>query len=1014
MSASEKTPVSGSALGRLRQLRHWTALVLGLAVALPTMAQFTSDIDVYSGTAGGGAPNVLILLDNTANWNTAFSNERAALTNTINQLVQASTIGRFRVGLMMFTESGTGNSNVDGGYMRAAIRTLDSTNAPPFIGLLESMHVQNDVSNGGKLGKTMAEAYYYFTGAAPNSGRDKVKTDYTGNTQGTAQSRAIYALPGNALTGVAGAAYQRPGVDGCAGSYIIYISNGAAQDNQSDNTDASNRLSAAYTAAGLTRPADITNLSPNGSISNVADEWARFMKVSPSSITTFTMDVDPGTTGQAPGWSALLKSMARSSGGEYFAVSSSGTQIAEKLAGIFSQLQARDSVFASASLPVSMSSRGTYENQVFMGMFRPDGNSWPQWRGNLKQYKFGYDPATDTLALVDAAGNDTVSSASGFLSPTATSFWTSPSTFWSNERMGTPPSASDSPDGEVVEKGGIAQLIRSAYATNQASRSIYTCVGCSAITNLATADAAKFRVGNSALPSTLDAATINWVRGTNTEADTAPSTTPATTIRPGVHGDVLHSRPAVVNYGGTTGVVVFYGANDGMLRAISGKQTGTGAGSELWGFVPEEHFDKLRRLRDNSPPIRISTTVVGDETAASRPRPRDYFVDGPISIHRVAGTGGAADQVYLYVGMRRGGRFMYALDVSDPLQPRFLWKKSNTDTDMGKLGQTWSEAKVARVKGRTNPVLVMGGGYDAAAEDAASPGTTTMGNAVFVLDAITGAVLKRFDTDRSVAADVSLMDLDNDGFTDRAYAVDTGGNVYRLDLETPTGTTTANWSIYKLAALAGSGTRKFFFAPNVVVTKTFTAVQVGSGDREKPLTTSSAGADAFFTVFDDRQVKGAPTETFTAMRASDLGLSGSTADMAKGCYIPMAAGEKVVNAATSFRGNTYFGTNRPTPPSESCSANLGEARGYAAPLFCAAATSEVFKGGGLPPSPVVGYVTVTYVKTNADGTTSSAEKRVEFVIGAPNARQSGIEGAKPGARINVPRKRRFWHQTGAR
>lgn len=994
-----------------RHLRRWTILAIGLAASLPALAQYTSDIDIYSGTSTMDPPNVLILLDNTANWNNAFTNEIAAIVSTI----RALPADKFRVGLMLFTETGNPNSNVDGGYIRAAVRPLDDVYKTKFTDLLLSLDKLGDKSNGGKAGKTMAEAYYYFTGAAPNSGNNKVKADYAGNVFGAAASRAIYALPNNALPSFAGSPYRSPFIDACARNFIIYISNGAAQDNNADNAEASRRLSDAYAAIPLARPGDITDLTPNGSQGNYADEWARFMRKSPSQITTYTMDVDPITTGQGPGWSALLSSMATNSGGEYFAVSSAGTELALKLTSIFNRLQASDSVFSSASLPVSVNARGTYQNQVFMGMFRPDPDSQPRWRGNLKQYKFGYDIPTDTLFLAGADGNAAVSGASGFISPTAISFWTSSSTFWTREPMGTPPTSSDSPDGEVVEKGGVAQLIRSAYATSQTGRNIYTCVGCAANTNLATTASAKFATSNNSLPSTLDANTINWVRGTNNAGELAPTTTPATTIRPSVHGDILHSRPAVVNYGGSTGVVVFYGSNDGMLRAINGNQTGTDAGKELWGFIPEEHFDKLARLRSNTPEIRISTTIVPDETSPSKPRPRDYFVDGPISVYQKVAADGTNAKVYMYVGMRRGGRFIYALDVTDPAQPKFLWKKSNTDSDSlwSVLGQTWSEARVAKIKGNTNPVLIMGGGYDAAAEDASTPGTTTMGNAVYVLDAFTGAVLKRFDTARSVPADVTLVDSDYDGYTDRAYAVDTGGNVYRIDLETSTSSAVANWGMYKLASLAGTDTRKFFYAPDVVPTRTFTAVQVGSGDREKPLQTTSAGADRFFTVFDDRISKGTLT-SFTPILAAALGRSGTTDDMTAGCYIPMTAGEKIVNAATTFRGQTYFGTNKPTPPGETCSANLGEARTYAAPLFCRAATSQKLNGGGLPPSPVAGFVTITYTQTNADGTTTEVTKQKEFVIGAPNAKESGIEAGKSTALLGVPRKRRFWYQENAR
>ena len=66
------------------------------------------------------------------------------------------------------------------------------------------------------------------------------------------------------------------------------------------------------------------------------------------------------------------------------------------------------------------------------------------------------------------------------------SFWTAPSTFWSNQLLGTPLSSSDSPDGEVVEKGAAAQRLRVSYATSQDSRNVLTCtcVGCAAGTAL--------------------------------------------------------------------------------------------------------------------------------------------------------------------------------------------------------------------------------------------------------------------------------------------------------------------------------------------------------------------------------------------------------------------------------------------------------------------------------------------------------------------------------------------------
>jgi len=479
-------------------------------------------------------------------------------------------------------------------------------------------------------------------------------------------------------------------------------------------------------------------------------------------------------------------------------------------------------------------------------------------------------------------------------------------------------------------------------------------------------------------------------------------------VRPSVHGDVLHSRPAVVNYGSGTGVVVFYGANDGLLRAVNGNQEGAEAGQELWGFIPEEHLRHIKRLRDNSPAIRLSTTMMPTTPGPGDPVPRDYFMDGPIGVYQKVKADGTSEKVLLFTAMRRGGRLLYALDVSNPKQPKFQWKHNAATLPV--LGQTWSEPRVARLRGHANPVLIMGAGYDAAAEDVSPPGTTRMGNAVLVLDAFTGGLLKQFATERSVAADVSLVDADYDGVVDRAYAVDLGGNLYRIDFETDGSHAVANWGIYKLAALAGDATRKFFYAPDVVLTRNFAAVLLASGDREKPLARTSN--DRFFTIYDRQLTKGTP-ESFTPIRPETLAAVGSGENMDNGCFIQLdTEGEKAVNAPVTAAGITYFSTNKPKPVStDTCSSNLGEAKVYSAPLFCKAATSQILTGGGLPPSPVVGVVTVTYTSQE---TGEKVSKDVPFIIGAPNPKNSGIEGSKVKPLITPTRKRKYWYLENAR
>jgi len=354
------------------------------------------DIDLFvNSPAGSQVPNVLFIVDNTANWTQAFTNEIAALKATFNGMpVNPDGTANFNVGVMFFTESGNGNSGPDGGYVRAAIRPMTAANIAKYVAMFGNLDVGNDKGNAGQASLVMAEAYRYFSGGLAYAGNNKGKADYTGNTAANYPNntpaaaltamKAVYALPGNALSSLTASRYNSPIGNGCAKNFIIYISNGPSQDSSSVTSQATTMLTA---AGGDTAAIPV---SPSGSQDNVSDEWARFMKTSSLGVVTYTIDVNPGTTGQGPGWTALLKSMSTVSSGQYNAVSSSiGQQISDALNKDLSEIQAVNSVFASVSLPVSVNTQGTFLDQVYVGMFRPNASALPRWTGNLKQYKLG-------------------------------------------------------------------------------------------------------------------------------------------------------------------------------------------------------------------------------------------------------------------------------------------------------------------------------------------------------------------------------------------------------------------------------------------------------------------------------------------------------------------------------------------------------------------------------------------------------------------------------------------------
>ena len=1102
------------------KLMSWCLL---LCVLLASLTGHAEDIDLFVGASSSStadAPNVLIVLDNTANWNTAFVNEKAALVSLFNGL----PVNKFRVGLMMFTETGgggvAGNSGNDGAYVRAAIRLMNSTNKPIYASLINSFDQTGDKSNGGKAGLAMEEAFYYLTGCTPYAGNNKGKTDYTGSTNGTAQDRAVYALSGNALLTKSATTYISPLPSPCAKNYIIYISNGPAQDNAADTSQATTALS---NVGGVTT---VIPLNPSGSQSNVADEWLRFIKLGPNCsiskieaynngngttppaltvadytdacvvgvtvgnlatvnasvlaqapggassrakvqalvpctvgagalakveaynngdgttppaltvadytdacvfgvtscnltrvnafvlaqgpggadttskvqelvyttidgarATTYTMDVNKGATGQGPGWTALLKSMAAVSGGKYFDVSSSGTQIVDALNNIFSEIQSVNSVFASVSLPVSVNTQGTYLNQVYVGMFRPDADSNPRWAGNLKQYKIGQVNST-TLELEDADGTNAVNTQTGFITECARSYWT-PSTVdteWTFRPQGDCLSVANSqvsnyPDGNVVEKGAQAYQLRGS-----STRTVYTCSG--ACTALAT-----FNTSSSGLSSTL----VDWAIGNDVQDEDIDLV--ITERRLSDHGDVVHSRPVAVDFGstGSPSVVVFYGANDGMLRAVNGNRSNAigsiPAGGELWSFMPSEFYSSIQRLYDNT--IKISYPGSGGGS------PKSYGMDGPITAFK--GTVGGASKVFVYATMRRGGRSIYAFDASAPTSPSLKWKAGcpNMANDTGcttngaslsGIGQTWSSVKTFTTTGYgsgASPLVIFGGGYDTCEDyDAGSSGgannnctSSSKGHYVYVLDADTGTVVKTFDTGgtRGMIADVTLVRNSSDQVI-YGYTADLGGNVYRITFGT---NAAANWTMTKIASLGCSTTatctanRKFVFAPSVVSVDGNYAIMLGSGDREKPLTyfAAATAVSNYFFMFTDKPSVAAATWPGSTDCSSNiicmnslLGItSTSTPDATalaakKGWYLGLSSTEQVVTSAITLFGTVSFSTHQPAVPTANvCNANLGTTLSYNVNYTNAAPPTGTDRyadlaGDGLPPSPVGGKV----------------------------------------------------------
>ena len=1062
--------------------------LLVFAAARPVMAE---DIDLYTGVpVNGGKPNILILMDNAAAWDASVTIPASAgcpswtpttgakdadfmacaLYNAVGAIgANPALNGNIRLGLMMFASASTG-----GGQFYSPATPAGPTTGPGTLPVMDSSGianfqslVKNSINVTAKASKNlldegMAETWAYFTGG----------------------------------TGISGTKYTSPITDSCQKSFVIYIA-GSFNNNAPKVSNSVTPAQQALSSAGATS-AQLTQLTlpaaTNKYQQNWGDEWARFMYQSDVSggtgaarqnIVTYTINVTDGSNAD---YDTLVANMASNAGGTNFKVSvGNASALTDALLKIFNEVQAINSVFASVSLPASVNAQGQFLNQVYVGMFRPDATAAPRWQGNLKQYQIGYD-ASGNIVLQDAKGNAAIShAATGFISPNALSFWTTepPLSFgatgygtsavsswpakgyWQN----SPSSVGwglDSPDGEVVEKGGAGEMLRAQLLTSQTSRQLITCNGagsCPTSTAMPSFDSSNTWLKDTS--STGGLAVINsgtsgaktitatelpkliaWVRGQDvaasdttslagTEAEPGPGT--PVTVRSSIHADVLHSRPAVVNYGGSKGVVVFYGTNDGVFHAINGNQTqGIGSvrpGGELWGFIAPEFLGKLSRLYTNSPEVKLSTTPGG---ITPTPAPRDYFFDGSTTVMQDL-RDAANPRVVIYLTARRGGRLIYAIDVTDPVNPRFLWKRSNAD--IPELGQTWSQPRVMRVRGYANPLVVMGAGYDPAEDSDPSPGVDSMGRGIVAFDAVSGAVvwsalpncsgmsgtcLAVAGLTRAIPSDVTGLDRNGDGYIERLYVGDVGGNIWRADFETTAGNAPANWTLNKLAALGGASNtndaRKFFYAPDVISTATYDAITAGTGDREHPLYSASTTQGTAYNVVNrlymlkDTNILGMPaswTPITEALLVNNTSTTAKYDGTGSGFYITLTnPGEKAVNAPLTVAGNTTIGTNTPAVPQAGmCYPNLGIARSYSFSFLTASGQnpqrSIILDGGGFPPSPVFGMVSI------GSGATATV---VPVLLGGGN--QTGAGGgdatsALGAQKINIAgvgkRKRIYWY-----
>jgi type IV pilus assembly protein PilY1 len=864
------------------------------------------------------------------------------------------SLSNVNVGLMRFQNRNATSRHGDGQDPGPAEGGYVIHEFAPIETARQELKDQITALNGNSftpLSETLFEAYKYWKGEQPKFGDNTTATRYSYSVD-----KARVSVGGR---------YATPLGNTCGTNFNLLLTDGDPTQDKSADSDIKG-LSGEVSTDGVSN-----SCSANGGDGSAGgqddgdgdclDDIAKYMfdkdlfddpalaaKVDPvNNVRTYTIGF-----GGDIGDPAILQSTAKFGGGKAY-LATDGITLTEAFEDIQRDVVDADVSFSAPTVAVNAFNRTQNLNDLFMTVFKPSDQY--HWAGNLKKYRL---MANGAIKDSSTPAKDAVNPKTGFFADQTSSFWT----------VGN--------DGPDVELGGAAHRL----PVDTTKRKVYTDLAGGTLTATGNAvvdsNAALTRV-NTGLGGTAPATGpdtelqqhINWIRGADVEDSNDDG---SKTDQRFEMGDPLHARPVSVIYRGTSTApvgVVYAATNDGFLHAID-----PATGDELWSYIPSELLPRMGPLRENdvSPVKRYG--LDGNVRAFKLDRDGDGLVE----------TG---DKVLLFFGQGRGGGNYYALDVTDENSPKLLWKHGGGTSDNAfvGLGQTWSTPVVTRVdvSGATQNadklVLIFAGGYDVT-QDNVGYNTDDTGNRMFIVDAISGTVLWHagpsnvtglgYDSTanffhpklaNSIPGDIRVVDMTGDGFADRMYMADTGGRIWRFDINNgkvagtgnnsapfgSTGTTSlvTGGPIASLGFADGVGTspadaRKFYVAPDASLlttasNHTFVNLAIGSGMRGSPKNTQVT--DKLYSIRDHRPfapMTQAEYNAFTVIADTDATLIDVTstvnptlADLGAGWKITLPAGEKVLAEARTFQGAVLFSSYDPdggaTNQVSACTATQG-------------------------------------------------------------------------------------------
>ncbi|MFQ6371295.1 pilus assembly protein [Shewanella sp. YIC-542] len=795
---------------------------------------------------------VTLYSDNYLRWYTLYKNGQLDGSQNLSRLDIAksaisgviSSMPSVDFGLAVFNLDFPYEGYRDGGRIIAGIR---HRTAPEKDLLLETIkHLPAETNT--PLCETLFEAYRYFSGGPITFGHSD--DDYF--------SHSIYYIKNQPPydTSIENGGYYDSPMSVCSDiAYIIYVTDGVPSlDNHADT-----KITALTTASGVSNDGNYAPVRYKDSRghdkysylpalasymyrNDILPDTEKFQRVVTHTI-GFALDKDSDAE-------PLLVETAKRGNGEYHAANSVA-DLQQAFSNVLESITEKGQRFSAPGVAFSNADPTRTLDSAYYALFSP--SQGPRWAGNLKKLK-----VNASGVLVGANGKAAIASNGGIADDTCS--------VWSN--------CSPEPDGNDVQEGGVARTIVPD------NRTIYSNIGTGGkLSPLSKNSASAFAGGDSALlahmnmfvrsgdeSAALETA-FEWIKGKNVDKDENGEFTSDdfSGVRGDIMGDPMHSQPLAIDFGGdASNVRVFVGTNHGMLHAF--KDLGDSV-EESWAFMPYELLRNVQELRDNSYANGHSV----------------YGIDGSPVAYLERNTSGVVTKAWIFFGMRRGGDAYYAFDVTSPDSPQLMWRIDSSTAGFTNMGQTWSTPVVTNVLGIDEPVVIFGGGYNQGYDGAT--GSNSDGRNVYLVNAKTGTLEYTFGVggntslagiENGIAGAVATLDSNGDGITDRLYAADLGGDIWRMDMPSKD---TASWSGFKFASLGGQLTlsdRRFFYKPivaqtiltnvtsvtvkdgdgNVSTTMAYQnvpydAVAVGSGDRATPL--GAATEDMFF-VLQDRNV----------------------------------------------------------------------------------------------------------------------------------------------------------------